>query len=112
MVRSAKAEAINNALPEGGDIPDREEAHVPLSLDRLFFRLDEVLRLSDKALVAVEQPRSSPLDPAAYWTYEVELFDGGKVRLCDMVSRGRKLGVIQDCETVIENSWSSSPVPR
>ena len=114
--RSPKANALNAQI-EGEDVleeqePPREEARAVLTKSDLFLRLDKTLRCIDSALVAIEQPRSSPLDPAAYWIYEVELFDGGKVHLCDMVSRARKLGVIQDCETVIENSWSSSPVPR
>jgi hypothetical protein len=85
---------------------------VPLSLDRLFFRLDHALRWHDKALVAVEKPRSSPVELARYWIYECELRDGGRVSLCDMPSRALKLGVVEPCESIVEDSWASSPIPQ
>jgi hypothetical protein len=113
--RSPKANALNAQI-EGEDVleeqePPREEARAVLTKSDLFLRLDKTLRCIDSALVAIEQPRSSPLDEPAYLIFECELKDGGRVKLIDLVARGKKLGIIEDCETVID-SYPFSLVPK
>jgi hypothetical protein len=61
-------------------------------------------------LLAVEMPRSSPLEPPNYWVYLCDLKDDGKVRLADLVATARKHAIVEDCETIID-AWPFSPVP-
>jgi hypothetical protein len=101
----AKVKSANNALLEGGDVAVEAEqplARIPVTFSEVYARLDRELRLHERALLRAPQPRTSALEPAAFWVFEAQVRDNGKVCLIDdLVSRARELGCLEEFETPI-----------
>ncbi len=97
------AAASNNAMLEGGNPADEESANkVPVSEAELFDRLDAELRLRDAALIRTPKPRTSPVEPPAYWYWEAALRIGGRVVAVDLAKRAVELGVLDvSIETLV-----------
>jgi hypothetical protein len=85
---------------EGADVIS--ENNVPVGYHTLFDRIDQAIR-PQKALVAVAKVRTSPMEPAAFYVFEVELR-----KEVDLVKRAEELGLLEPFESPIAH-WTVHP---
>jgi hypothetical protein len=85
------------------------DSAVPIDLGAVYSRLDRHLRKRDRALLAVEQPKSSALELARYWIYECELKDRGKVTRINLEARAREEGVLESFERPLAHYQTAPP---
>ena len=86
------------------------DSAVPIDLGAVFARLDRHLRIKhNRALLAVEQPKSSALELSRYWVYEAELKTGGKVTRIDLEARARDAGVLEPFERPLAHYQTAPP---
>jgi hypothetical protein len=111
MARWLKSHALN-AQVEGMDVLDDEEprhkTRIPVAYDEIFRRLDAELRLRDYALLAVPQPRRSPLDEPGYDTFIAQMKPGGRVEKCDLLKVAREHDCIGETESPVAR-WTNIP---
>jgi hypothetical protein len=86
------------------DAMTAESSAVPVALDEVFARLDNCLRRDHaRALIAVVIPGNGPLATVERTIFEAELKQNGRVFRCDLVSRARKLGLLENFETALDH---------
>jgi hypothetical protein len=86
------------------------DSAVPVDLGAVYSRLDRHLRTKyNRALLAVEQPKSSALALSRYSIYEAELKSGGKVTRINLEARAREEGVLEPFERPLEHYQTAPP---
>jgi hypothetical protein len=99
--QAAQLPVVNAAL-QGGDVveppPPRAKASLPVALDDVFLRLHNTLVKQGLALQATMSKQATAYEPAQWDIFEIEIWDGGRVKRIDMVARAREVGAIEDYE--------------
>jgi hypothetical protein len=92
----------------------KAEAKPPPNVILTFFecyrRVQTALGERGRTAVAIEPPRRVHWEARPFTVFDVELRDGGKVKVVDLETLARELNLIDDCEKPLGVGWPEGTI--